>query len=194
MVEQHLVLRGPRRALGELAMSSIQFFATADDLRMLFEHVEATQQLTYTRAGHLHGREAESYTSGRDLPNLGAASSDAAITCDAYLVTPRASTVVLRQIDARIGRILTVDQLLNPDTVIINVGGLYRPGVLIASTVGTAHDTPVSRVLFASWRRPIRRLWTKRNAAFVGPRALGILQAGGRLTWTVAAPREYDLA
>jgi len=174
-------------------VSSAQFFATADDLRVLFQDVEATQQLTYTRTGHLRGATAESYQNGGGLPNLGRASSDQAISCDTYLVTPRAATVVVRQIDATTGRVLTVDQLVNPDSVTISVGGLFSPTVLIAGSVGTAHDTAISRALFASWRRPIRRLWTKRNA-YVGPEALGILQAGGRLTWSIAAPHEFDLA
>ena len=172
---------------------SPQFFATGDDLRALFRVVEAEQQFVYTKTGHLRGENVEAYDVGADLPNLGLASGDQPVLCDTYLISPRGARIEVRRINARAGLILTVDQLLNPDTITITLGGQFSPGVLVAGNLGAAHDTPTSRALLASWRRAIRKQWTKRSSAFLGAGALALLQAGGRLTWTVSGPREYDL-
>jgi len=110
------------------------------------------------------------------------------------MVSLRTSPVVLRRIDARTGPIHTIDQLLNPDTVVITVGGFFAPSVLIAGSLGAAHDTSISRALFASWRRPIRRMWRKRKSAYLGPQALEAFEAGSRLTWSASGAREFDLA
>jgi hypothetical protein len=175
-------------------MVSTYFFATGDDLKELFQLVETNQHFLYVRGGHVRGAGAEVYKSGMDLPNLGRASSDMTVSCDSYLVARSTTPIVMRNVEATRGDILTIDQLRNPDTIWISVGGRFSPTVLLAGAVETVSDTPPSRAMMASWRRAMGKLWGKRKAFLVGKEALDVLQAGGRLTMSVPGSREFDLS
>jgi len=87
-----------------------------------------------------------------------------------------------------------VDQLQNPDSIVLTHGGPYAPEVIIAGRVGTASATRVAKALQSSFSNAIAKLFTRINAYYVGPGAARSFELGCRLTHSVSSPAEYNLA
>ena len=110
-------------------MKRIYFFATKNDLLLVLGALEARKQIKYTRAGMLAGPEPELWKSGADLPGLGKAAGDQAVSCDFFLILDEASSVNVvtqRMFNGEIR--YDVEQPANPNSVILNVGGEWADG------------------------------------------------------------------
>ncbi len=175
-------------------MKRISFFATKNDLLSALCDLEAKRKIKYTRAGRIEGPEFQVWESGANLPGLGRAAGDQAITCDAFLIVDGASvvTVVLQEMLNGDDR-YDLEQARNPDSVILNVGGEWVDGSLISGSATTISDSTVSQSLMRTLHSGIKRHFTRIRGFWVGPEALAELRAGKRLTYAVESPPEYDL-
>jgi hypothetical protein len=161
-----------------------------DDLYVLFSLVEATSEFTYALMENFDSADPRpSYTTARELPSLGQATSYASIGSSAYLVVRRAQRVNPEIIGARV----VIDQLANPHSIRLILGGLFSPLILLEGVVDTCSSTPESRSIHAEWRKAMLEVWTKRGPHLLGAGALAMLRDGGRLLQDSRSTPEYDL-
>ncbi len=172
------------------------FFAAGDDLLPVFETVEGKRDLSYTLCGLFPSRQCASVSAGRELPSLRSpALHPNAIACPQYLVTAAGAPVAVREVAQKAGGVrYAIDQLANPDSIILQPGGLYPPHVLLHGRVGTASSTPFAAQLQRAFATAIAKLFKHVRAFYVGPEAQELWRGGYRLTPSAQSPREYDLA
>lgn len=176
-------------------MSQMHFFSTGPDLLPLLLAVEAGRRLKYVVADWSHVPRTQSYASARDIPDLGRARGESAILCSTFLVMDADTPVVPREIRQYNGIVrYSFDPLLNPDSVALRPGGIWKEDILLSGTVGTASDTRPSQSLMRLFRTEVRRRFARVKAFWVGTEARAMLRAGKRLTDAEQCPREYDLA
>jgi hypothetical protein len=172
------------------------FFAAGDDLLPVFETVERKRDLTYTLCGLFVSRQCASISAGREIPSLRSpAPHPSAIACPQYLVSAAGTPLTVREVPQMAGGVLyAIDQLANPDSVIIQPGGMYAPDVLLHGRVATASSTPLAALLQRAFASAIAALFQHIRAFYVGPEAQKLWRRGCRLTPSAQSPRGYDFA
>ncbi len=165
------------------------FFASGTDLLPVLEQVERKHRITYVAAGLF-----TSSSSARI--ELGAALTAFDRDTDVgYLVTPATVEVQVRPVPQRSGGILyAVDELANPLSITLRLGGMVDTSVLLPGVVGTGSKEGQSVVLHRAFVSAIGKYFKRVQSYWVGPTALTLLAQGVRLTHSAKAPREYDLA
>ena len=172
----------------------MHFYATKGDLVPVLEKIESTDALTYVRYGHYSEPEFSRFDSALDIPTLGVASSEAAVSCESFVVLPRTTKLVPREIRLNGGIVrYAVDQLLNPGSITFQSGGRHSSGVILHGRVATASTTAESRRLLGRFERVFKKSFAKVAAFYVGPEALDLLERGARLTMALQSPPAYDL-
>lgn len=175
-------------------MSQTNFFASPDDLSPVLDAVEANMPVAYTSIGMFGSDNVTSVLAGRLIQTLKLPAGPSSAVCPAYLVTPNDCVVRVRPVTvASVGVRYAVDQLHNPDSVALTHGGFGPGGTLIAGKVGTASDTAIARRLQRTFNAAIRSTFVRVNAYWVGPEAMEHFRRGGRLTFSLASPSEFDL-
>ena len=172
------------------------FFATAEDLIVVFDRVEARRRLAYTLTGLFETPELTTAPSGAAISTLHSPAPDAgAIAGYQYLVSAVDDPVVVREVPQRRGGVrYAVDQLANPRSVVIMPGGLYPPDVRLYGRVGTASDAEFSVRLYRAFAAAIGASFRRVGAYYVGQMAEELWCGGQRLTMGADSPPEYDLA
>jgi hypothetical protein len=179
-------------------MKNIHFFAIKEDLLELIEHFDSGGPLKYALSGNFPKHEVKNgicvFDAGVRIPDLGTASTDSSASCERFLVCGRETPINLRQLKGGDGvERVCVDQLTNPDSIILLPGGIWNEEVVIQGHAGTASDSQNSQVLMKRFLLAIKKTFTKKKAFYVGPKALALLRGGKRLTSSVQSPVEYDL-
>jgi hypothetical protein len=109
---------------------------------------------------------------GASIPELGTANNDSSIGCDSYLVLGRSVAVAVRDIlQQDVTTKYLVDQLVNPDSVVITAGGARMPDVLLHGRVATVSDSPQSQELMKLFTSAFRKRFKKVKAFRVGEHA-----------------------
>jgi len=198
----------------------IQFFARKEDILSAAARVESVGPVRYVKYGQIVGSDAPTYASIADIGDLGNAAYDSASACAKYLVYRPEVPFKLRplktltaednertyieildvQIPVKPGGLtqkvgkprFAIDQLINPDCVVVNPGGIWNGNVLLRGELSTVSGTQISRDLFSRFSRAIKSQFTPMRSYYVGPGALEFLRAGNRLTQAVQCPRELD--
>lgn len=175
-------------------MSQILFFALKDDLLPLLEAVERHGPLKYIRTGIYREPTYDVAHRGADLPSLGKATSESAITSQSFLVCEPVVRVKVRPVDLHSGGTnYHIDQLVNPDTVIFTPGGLWTEEILLYGRFATASLSGPAKHLMTRFRHQIKKHFVRVKAYHVGPNALVLLKAGKRLTIAQQSPPDMDL-
>jgi hypothetical protein len=171
------------------------FFATADDLLPVLLSIEAKYAIVYTRFDHVHEPRADDYRTARDLPTLFQPQPfESAVLGPAYLVTEAGTKVVLRQLSPYEGKDRwSVDQLANPDSIVLRHGGLFKENILLSGEARTAYKTTMALRLQRAFDTAIRKHFVKIKAFYVGRAAEALLDSGCRLTAAEQCPPEFDL-
>jgi hypothetical protein len=171
------------------------FFATPEDLLPVLLSIESHRQIKYTRYGHISEPTIESYATAKDLPTLFLpAPHESAVAGPSYVVTEFSATIALRRLSPRLGgERWAVDQLANPDSTVLQHGGLYGERILLRGEVRTAYKSSVATSLQRTFDRAIRKSFSKVRSFYVGSHAEALLDAGCRLTAAKQSPPEYDL-
>jgi len=174
---------------------SIYFFATKRDIEPLLTSIESKHEIKYVRAGNSDSSKVVTLSSGLQIPNLGFAESGDWNHNQWWLVMEPSATVQTRTITLRRGGTrYAIDQRLNPDSIVFKPGGIFQDNVVVAGTAGTISDEPVSNELINLFTRETRRQFTRIRSFFVGPEAEELLDKGYRLTTSITAIKECDLA
>jgi hypothetical protein len=174
--------------------SSLELFCTQSDLLSLFDLVEASSALTYAQTGLWEVAVAKLYASGRDLPNLGISILGETSTEASYLVLEAGQTANVEAVPQRNGGVLyAVDQMLNPDTVVLKPGGIYRHECVIAGQLAAISTSSASQALFVRFSRAIRQTFSKHRSYWIGVEAHDLWKNGMRLTIGATVPSQFDL-
>jgi len=175
-------------------MKYIHFYATKDDFLEIFNIVDAKKSLRYVLAGHSETKNPPYHIHGKDIPDLGRATSESSISCDTFLVYDSLNVIELIQLKPDGGRQrFYVGQRVNPETVAITLGGLWKNGVLISGRIATISETDGAQSLMKLFYSAIQKSFVKIRAFYVGPDAYKLMRSGHRLTQAEQSPPEYDL-
>jgi hypothetical protein len=175
-------------------MKQIHFYAVADDLLPVLEAVEQVKPIKYSKTGHYETSKVESLTSSAVIPNLGKASSEAAIGCTSYLVSDLKTEIKSDPFVMKTGaRMFSIDQLLNQDTVLLTPAGEWSDDIVLYGRVATVSNSPPAQELMKLFRSALKKNFKKVKAYYIGPKALSLFQSGYRLTISAQSPPEFDL-
>jgi hypothetical protein len=178
-------------------MKHILFFALKGDLLPLLELVEGKGRLKYARMGNFARREVQDgvnvFEAGAGIPNLGRASADSSMACEAFLICEQGTPINPRYFQGIDGERVCIDQLANPDSIEFTPGGIWKDEVLLHGRIATASASQASQVLMKRFHVRVKKTFTKVRAFYVGPNALKLLESGKRLAGAVQSPGEYDL-
>ncbi|XVJ59925.1 MAG: hypothetical protein HEQ23_11200 [Tepidisphaera sp.] len=86
-----------------------------------------------------------------------------------------------------------LDQLHNPDTVVLTPAGMWKDDVLLHGLVSTVSDSPIAKEIMKLFAAAIKKQFVKVRSFWVGPDALALLKRGKRLTIAAQSPAEFDL-
>jgi hypothetical protein len=169
-------------------------YATPTDILQFLEDFEASRSIYYWLAGPSEGSCAERWENSVSIPGLGIAEGPQTSLCKSYLVTKRSAEVVSRKVmQVGGGALFFADQLVNPESLVLTPGGIWRSGMIVAGMIGTVHENPSSRSLMGAARGSLRRNFRKVKSFWVGPEALLRLRSGERLTIAEQSPSSFDL-
>ena len=175
-------------------MAQRGFFALPGDLLPVFEAVERKMSLAYILMGVFESNQYHAVSRGADLPTLNEPAADQQARCPEYLIVPAGTALELRSFELTTGETrYAVDQLENPDSATLSHGGQHEPGVLICGRIATASDTIEARRIQCAIAREIGNQFERVRAYWVGREAMARFTQGWRLTFSAAAPPEYDL-
>lgn len=180
-------------------MKRIFFFALKEDILPVLEDVERDGPLIkYVLTGNFltadRERFSECFLRGADIPNLGEADQSTASVCASYLVTEQEVPVLMRPFTTSAGiERYCVDQLVNPDTVVLTPGGLWGEDIVLYGLVATLSNGEIAQGLMKRFKSALKKRFTKVGMYWVGDKALALLDAGKRLTIAEQSPPEYNL-
>lgn len=172
------------------------FYATAQDLSEVLSSLESQKDLQYTLAGMFDSKELQTYSSYRDIPDLGRASHRSAVANRQYLVSLKATVLRIRDVPQYSGGVLfAVDLRLNEDSIVFSPGGRYSNDVMLYGMIGTLSPPPsvASKNLYAFVARAFRKDFKKVREYFIGLEALDLMASGVRLAMDATSPAEFDL-
>jgi len=175
-------------------MSTVRFFATSSDLLRALLRLEKVRDVHYFRAGIFETNEPTAFASAADIPNLGISENGAFGLGPRYLLSEGKAQPLPRQIHRQDGNLwYAFDQLVNPDSAVLSIGGTFGAKALIRSEITATGLTAPSKSLVDAARRAVSKDFTRVRAFWVGPEALKLLSCGWRLTTNAAGSPEYDL-
>jgi hypothetical protein len=174
--------------------NQLSFFGVRADLEDLLRSIEANRPLQYVETGTFEDADISSIAL-LNSADLGRSFTGAASTDRSYLVTSSESPVEVRPVPQKSGDVrYAIDQMSNPQSIVLKPGGTYGDSCVIAGQVGTVSDHPESLDLQRLFEREIRKRFAKVKSYFVGREAADLLKKGWRLTANVKSPALYDLA
>jgi hypothetical protein len=179
----------------DIAQMQCHFYATRTDLAEIFSVAEAAQSLTYAVCGVFDSPKATTFTHASDFLDHFGKDESADFTQQTLLVTQRSTPVVASTIRLETGQLrYAIDQLENPESVTVDLGGPAGPRLLLPGRVATASRAAVAIRLQKSFTSIFKARFRRVRAYWVGPEAYLAWQGGWRLTVSSAAAPEFDLA
>ena len=172
----------------------IHIFATRADLEALLRAIESKRELQYVRAGLFDLPVLNRLPSLLNDANLGIALNGDNAQEPRYLVADREVSIEVRTVPQHGGGTKhAIDQQANPRTIVFQPGGVCSESCVIAGSVGTVSEDPVSLALFQLFSKEVKRQFEKIKSFHVGKEAGESLNKGWRLTNGVKSPSLYDL-
>lgn len=174
----------------------IMFFALSEDIENIMQDFESINEIEYFRTGLFDNRNIPIYNSVCDVPNFGYTFSGDWNRIDNYLIIKKSTTLNIREVYQSAGGLkFAVDQMVNPKSIEIKVGGLYKEieNIIIAGRIATISDDLDSLFFFKLLSSKIKKEFKKNGPFYVGSLAQEKLKLGWRLVTNVKAPKEFDL-
>lgn len=132
-------------------MKSKQIFIFSDieDLKSILQDFETNNNVQYYATGLFDYSEILKYSSIFDVSNLRVANVGDWNLCLNLLVIGKDDSVKFREVPQRKGGIkYAIDQMINPRSIVLKTGGVFKEGVLVAGAIGTISDDIYSNTLF----------------------------------------------
>ncbi|UOQ78076.1 hypothetical protein MUN84_05550 [Hymenobacter sp. 5516J-16] len=171
------------------------FFATTNDIQPIIQAIEQDRNLDYYEAGLFDSQVPVLYNSLVSTPTFDQPAAKATVQCRRYIVLSSPSSLQIRTVPQRMGGFkYAVDQLANPESLAIQLGGIYQDGIIVSSSIGTALNSKFATNLIASYRRRFGKEFRKTaSGIYIGSEAEKLLRQGWRLVGDANQPKEYDL-
>jgi hypothetical protein len=177
-----------------MAKNQITFFATTMDIVSVLSALEVIEPLRYAKAGLFNTSRPQDHLSYADIPDFGRTNHPNAVGNPMYLLTDPAVQIKVRNVPQQSGGVLfAIDQLDNPDSIVLRPGGRYGNDVILCGMIGTVSESAESKRLFALAAKVFRNHFTKQQEFLLGPEARVAWNAGMRLTIGASSPLEFDL-
>lgn len=166
-----------------MSKKQVPFFATRGDLITIAQEVTQARPVDFVHAGLFAEPRLQVLADVADFSAF-----------ETYLVVDRGIVVSLRPVSQRTGgQMYAVDQVDNPHTIVLHVGGVLADQHLIAGQIGTVGNSKQSDEMHSLFARVIQKRFEKVKAFYVGPEAAAMLDSGARLSATPKSPKAYDL-
>jgi len=108
-----------------------------------------------------------------EVPNLGVAEFGALVQENSYLVLPANEPPAPREIHLNSGGIrYAFDQLINPDSLIMTPGGLWKNNCYVVGEVSSLHNTGISVTVPKKIRSVLRKKYRYSDGYWVGPKCI----------------------
>lgn len=175
----------------------VVFFTLKEDIEQLICSIESKYDIQYHKTGLMDNKNIPLYKSISDISEFGYVSFGDWNKIDSYLVMQKGTVLNIRKVSQRIGgEKYAVDQMLNPDSIEIKIGGIYKnvDKVVVAGRVATISDSKISNELYKLYTTMIKKEFKKIGTFYVGKNAEEKLKLGWRLVTNEKSPKEYDLA
>ncbi len=169
----------------------LPIFATTGDLAKLLSTAESKMAMAFYHAGLVEKNAPCKLGTSTEFLDAIMASGEMA---PRLLVVPASEVVRVRQIPQKKGGMhYAIDQLENPNSIMVTPGGMINSTTLLGGQIDTISDAPESLALYATFAKVARKQFTNIKSNWVGPEAIRVLDSGGRLIGTRKAPPECDL-
>lgn len=171
----------------------MRFFATKQDLLPVIFDLDSKSHFQYCASGLFDSPDIRYYSSLFFVPQLGVAQRDSTQS-SSYLVLGSNKLIQTRAIPQRSGGVkYAIDQLINPNTAVFRLGGIYKAGVLVEGTVGTASKSEYASFTDKLLRKTLAKHFRKlASGCYIGSEAKSLLEQGWRLVQSESQPYEYD--
>lgn len=174
----------------------IIFFALLNDLEEIFNSIEQNESLRYYKTGLIDSIEHNTYSTFRELPDLGYCKYGDWNKIDNYLVMSKDTEINIEKVQQQIGVLkCDINQRLNPHSIEIKPGGIFsdKDKVLVAGRVSTISNESYSLELYRKISLCIKKTFRKAGTFYLGKLAEIKLNEGWRLVTNERMPKEYDI-
>ncbi len=176
-------------------MSQIKFFMLKDDQIELIKRVEEKIKIEYIEYGNFEINEKiNKFSSGLEIPSIGISDGNQPAQCTKYVIYLSGNNIKHQEFIDNYGKKrICIDQLINNDTIVLQLGGMWNNEAIISGTIGSAYSTGTSKKLLNVFIKEIKKN-LKIKAFYVGNKAYQYFKNGGRLACcAIDSPKEYDL-
>lgn len=172
--------------------SEVRFYADLADMGEVLEAFENSGAFVYTATLSEVGTPLTSFSDPKNLMRF--LRTDHPQPSNMFVITPEGTDVHTQSIKMRDGSGMKTkaDQLLNPDAVLIKLGGQLRE-VLVATSINTTADTSKAKQTFKLLKGHVVANARHMGGFYVLPGALKKLENGWRLTPDPGFSRTEDL-
>lgn len=161
----------------------------------ILSDVESILHTSYIKYGSSRTPAPETYSTWRNLPQLGHAIKGESLLENSYLIIPSDLKISIKPFVRSNGQtIYLADQSTVPESVHLRPGGLFSESIIIAGSAGTISTNAMSQNSWKAIFSVIRNCFAKVNSYHVGPNAFNMLKNGARLVDNINQSSEYDLA
>ena len=172
----------------------IFFFAAPADIHPIIELFEKGEFVDYFQTGMFDCMPTPKLNSILEYENLGHVSNGDWNQNESFLILEKEKRMCVREIPQKAGGFkFAVDQLQNSESVVLKPGGIFKPGVLVAGSLGTVHINTFSTRVFSHLQSLIKSEFVKVGTFYVGKNAKERLESKWRLVTNEKSPKEYDL-
>jgi hypothetical protein len=183
-------------SLNNMQGQQTMFFIVLDDVLPILKEGEYINDILYYESGLLDSKVIKEYNSILDIPGIGFTASGDWNRIDSYLALKKQTPLNIREVPQRAGGLkFAVDQLMNPKSIEIKLGGIYKEvgNVIVAGRIATVSEDKDSKELFRFFSSKIKKQFKRIGMFYVGKMAEEKLKLGWRLVTNDKSPKEYDL-
>jgi hypothetical protein len=170
------------------------FFATYNDIAEVLRLFEADEHVLYVLTGLFDIDTPQIFETFRAINSLSVSTNGDANLVPGYLIVRQADQIVVRKVPQKAGGDkFAIDQMLIPDSLYFQSGGMFSDKIIVPGKVGILHQTATSEGLYRSFEKFMRRNFSKVKSYHVGREAYALWQKGMRLSISLKANPIIDL-
>jgi hypothetical protein len=175
-------------------MPQINFYATYDDISKVLEQFEAEQRAIYVLTGLFDVESPQIFQTYKAINSLSVSIDGDANRVPGYLIVTEPDRIAVREVPQKIGgKKFAVDQLLIPDSLYFQSGGMFSKEIIVPGKIGIVYQTHIAGNLYGSFAKIIRRTFSKVKSYWVGREAYALWENGMRLGLGLNASADIDL-
>ena len=169
------------------------FYGLKEDLVKIFESIELNFDIKYAKVGLFENNPSNLVPSLVSKSDIGIVQHGDWNHNQQYLILPKDEELKIRTVQQKNGGVkFAVDQMINKNSVVILLGGLYKNNTVIASKVGSISEVEFSKNILNHITLILKKRYLKKDGFYVGNEALKLANQGGRLT-TDYSTAKFDL-